>query len=1146
MDKKVGAILFITTFGLCEIINIVNSSDILDKTSKSSDNVYHGRYTRDVKSPELLVPRIVNKDGSFSTFLLSNFYDRVEVNERRKRSENPDIDKLHIVLPFESIDHHVELTPYHDFISPEMVIETRGDGDDLNERLRFKRVSDQQCHYRGFVRDHDNSKAVLSLCDGVAGFIHTNNGRYFIEPMSESSPGRDGRHIHMVYKRRAPHEKEDLKSRCGTGDNWESAWAEQLAERERRLIENTDLTTLKREDDAKISSFTHSIHRFIEIGLVADKKFLDYHKNNDYEKYLLTIMNIVSDLYHDNSVGNQIDIVVVRIIYLEKEEKEMDLSISPNSDATLDSFASWAFKMNPPDHNHPNHFDIAVLVTRHDICSKGSGCTLLGLAFMATACNPKEAAAINEDNGLILGVVIAHEVGHVMGCPHDEAAISGCPPQLQDESFHVMSPIVNVYTFQWSTCSKGFIKTLLESGLGECLNDDPRNPPEKFKYPSMLPGAMYDADFQCDLAHPGKKLCSGEVNCASLWCQDGKKCVTNNSPPAEGTKCAENKWCIKKQCVQMGSRPQAINGGWSEWGKVGACSTTCGGGIKFAERECNNPAPLNGGKFCVGERKRLETCNTTPCDPSKPNFRAVQCSKFDSQYVLKDKLLHTWAPIYRKDLDPCSLYCVNEKNVFVKLENIAKDSTPCKAGTNYMCISGACRKVGCDWVIDSDAIPDKCGVCNGDGTHCRPINGEYDEKPHEAYTKIVTIPMGARHIFVTEKIPSENSFAIKLEKSGTYCLNANFHEEVPGEYPCAGATLMYSKPQDPREEISIKEPINESIVLEYVFFNPNDNPGIKYQYYVMNNGKSNYTPKYSWEFTEWTPCDVKCGGGTMVSEATCIEQQNGVVSPSFCQDIPKLETKTRICNENPCPAKWRVSKWSKCNSCDNKNGIRRRKVHCVKPAARPGGEDVQTDFKSCTGTVPSQEETCIGTEPCKKTCSKRSDHIEASPDEDKLNKFIDLGIINYYENKNEDNNAGDGDSSIDISDNLNLENDIQNIIHNLIFHNGKTCNKNKIRSMNNIEGKKFTTPKPGTIVKDTVSNNDAVLLEIPMEKNSIISNLSDNAFRESGDSVPLQIDTNREKIYTGDEAAKKIDIMAHPVITTTPESDDDDDDDDDD
>lgn len=44
---------------------------------------------------------------------------------------------------------------------------------------------------------------------------------------------------------------------------------------------------------------------------------------------------------------------------------------------------------------------------------------------------------------------------------------------------------------------------------------------------------------------------------------------------------------------------------------------------------------------------------------------------------------------------------------------------------------------------------------------------------HEGYTKIVTIPKGARNIFAAELKPSDNSLAIKLEKSGTYCFNGN-------------------------------------------------------------------------------------------------------------------------------------------------------------------------------------------------------------------------------------------------------------------------------------------------------------------------------------------------------------------------------------
>jgi len=81
--------------------------------------------------------------------------------------------------------------------------------------------------------------------------------------------------------------------------------------------------SLGAERDIAVSAGTHSIHRYIEIGLIADRRFLDFHNNTDYEQYLLTVMNMVSDFYHDNSVGNQIDVVLVRVIYLEKEKEEV-------------------------------------------------------------------------------------------------------------------------------------------------------------------------------------------------------------------------------------------------------------------------------------------------------------------------------------------------------------------------------------------------------------------------------------------------------------------------------------------------------------------------------------------------------------------------------------------------------------------------------------------------------------------------------------------------------------------------------------------------------------------------------------------------------------------------------------------------------
>ncbi|KAI4488513.1 hypothetical protein M0802_011553 [Mischocyttarus mexicanus] len=694
--------------------------------------------------------------------------------------------------------------------------------------------------------------------------------------MNEVKPELDGQHVHIAYKRDAAYEKDKNhnnlpKGRCGTKDDWESSWAEQLTKLQHRIEENNTLES-KREI---IASGTHSIHRFIEIGLIADRRFLDFHNNTNYEQYLLTIMNMVSDFYHDSSNGNQIDVVVVRMIYLEKEKEEIDLFISPEADKTLRSFAKWADKVNPKDHKHPNHFDIAVLVTRYDICSEKTSCDLMGLAYVAAACDSAKAACINEDDGLLLGVVVAHEVGHVMGCSHDDVKISGCPQKDKDESYFIMSPTVYIFTIRWSTCSRRYITSFLESGMGDCLNDDPRSPGAKYSYPNMLPGVMYGAEFQCQMHFPDAVICSNRghlvasvlsqlirlfsvsafacliifqfSDCKALWCYTNSTCYTLGQPKADGTKCGENKWCIHKECVDMGSRPTAVHGGWGEWSSVSTCSRTCGGGVKTAERECDKPVPKNGGRYCIGERKKFTTCNTTPCDPKKPSFRAVQCASYNNVKVTSDGLLHQWTPYMTDALNNCALYCLNEKNTFTKLSPNANDSTPCKPGTNYMCISGICRKVGCNWVVDSDAIDDRCGICNGDGTKCQLIDGDFDQPVERAaYTKIVTVPSGARSIFLIEKKPAQNIFAVKTTKDKKYCLNANNREERSGDYECAGTMIIYTRPEPNKEEIAMKGPITEDIDLEVTFsdsqqyFNSTNSifPTTNLNYLLNNNPSS--------------------------------------------------------------------------------------------------------------------------------------------------------------------------------------------------------------------------------------------------------------------------------------------------------------------
>lgn len=53
-----------------------------------------------------------------------------------------------------------------------------------------------------------------------------------------------------------------------------------------------------------------------------------FHQDGDVETYLLTIMNMVSSLYLDPTIGNFINVVVVRIILVEEEEAEVSYAFA--------------------------------------------------------------------------------------------------------------------------------------------------------------------------------------------------------------------------------------------------------------------------------------------------------------------------------------------------------------------------------------------------------------------------------------------------------------------------------------------------------------------------------------------------------------------------------------------------------------------------------------------------------------------------------------------------------------------------------------------------------------------------------------------------------------------------------------------------
>lgn len=62
-----------------------------------------------------------------------------------------------------------------------------------------------------------------------------------------------------------------------------------------------------------------------------------------------------------------------------------------------------------------------------------------------------------------------------------------------------------------------------------------------------------------------------------------------------------------------------VNGQWSQWGPWGTCSETevCNRGSKVRTRQCDSPAPQNGGQLCAGPGSESEECPKTNCKGRK-------------------------------------------------------------------------------------------------------------------------------------------------------------------------------------------------------------------------------------------------------------------------------------------------------------------------------------------------------------------------------------------------------------------------------------------------------------------------------------------------------------------------------------------------
>ncbi|NXS63893.1 ATS7 metalloproteinase, partial [Brachypteracias leptosomus] len=784
------------------------------------------------------------------------------------------------------------------------------------------------CHMLGEVRGRapGGGLAALSTCDGLKGVFQLLNEDYFIEPVSTSSQEDGVAQPHRIYKRQAPEHGAEQGRRspapretCGVEESQESL---ERSEKRRERWEQ------KQQRKRRIKQRSISKEKWVETLVVADTKMIEYHGSENIEKYVLTVMNMVAGLFHHASIGNPINIAIVRLILLEEEEE--DLKISHHADNTLRSFCKWQKSINIKGDSHPLHHDVAVLLTRKDICAAmNRPCETLGLSHVAGMCQPHRSCNINEDTGLPLAFTVAHELGHSFGIQHDGSS-NDCEP-VGKRPF-IMSPqlLYDTSPLTWSRCSREYITRFLDRGWGLCLDDPPAR--EVLDYPLVPPGVLYDVSHQCRLQYgPYSTFCDDmDSVCNTLWCTVGNTCHSKLDAAVDGTTCGENKWCFNGECVPVGFRPEAIDGGWSSWSSWASCSRSCGAGVQSAERQCSTPTPKYGGRYCLGERKRFRICNVKPCPLDKPSFRQVQCSQFNPM-PYKGKL-YKWTPV-PNNINPCELHCRPQDEYFAeKLRDAVIDGTPCYEmdTSRDMCINGICKNVGCDYEIDSNAVEDRCGVCHGDGSTCHTVKKTFEDSEGLGYVDIGIIPVGAREIRIEEVAEAGNFLALRSEDPEKYFLNGGWTIQWNGDYRVAGTTFTYRRTGN-WENLTSPGPTVEPVWIQLLF--QETNPGVRYQYTIQRPPDSENEidqTEFLWRFGSWTSCTATCGTGVQRQVVHCVEKLAGIVEERFCDALTRPDDQQRTCNEEPCPARWWVGEWQKCSATCGQGGLMKRTVLCIQ------------------------------------------------------------------------------------------------------------------------------------------------------------------------------------------------------------------------
>lgn len=268
----------------------------------------------------------------------------------------------------------------------------------------------------------------------------------------------------------------------------------------------------------KLDATAYSIDTvYPEVFIVCDSEFYrEFKDEQDMLFYLMVELKVVNLRYR--TVSNPKIVPVYRGVEITDYRREH--KYYHYIGAGIDALKSLYSIVDFVKENNESYglYDLVYFSTGRDmIAVEGSKqeSVLQGFAFVASACTERRQQLGEDKAHSYIGIrIMAHEMGHTLGCSHDGTRVDGIIRDFKSDSStcpwqdgYIMSYIEeDSRSFQFSSCCNYMMSLVSWSAEAACLrNNETATIITRIKKKIYLPGQMLDRNKQCRMTYPTLK-----------------------------------------------------------------------------------------------------------------------------------------------------------------------------------------------------------------------------------------------------------------------------------------------------------------------------------------------------------------------------------------------------------------------------------------------------------------------------------------------------------------------------------------------------------------------------------------------------------------------------------------------------------------